>query len=58
MKGEAGGIVDKDHADRPVERDAVQPGATGKGDRVGIKTLEDGKKVRFFKSNGEQLVKA
>jgi len=29
----------------------------GKGDRVGIKTLEDGKKVRFFKSNGE-LVKA
>jgi large subunit ribosomal protein L24 len=31
--------------------------ATGKGDRVGIKTLEDGKKVRFFKSNGE-LVKA
>jgi len=23
------------------------------GDRVGIKTLEDGKKVRFFKSNGE-----
>ncbi|HEY9194131.1 MAG TPA: 50S ribosomal protein L24, partial [Methyloversatilis sp.] len=31
--------------------------ATSKGDRVGIKTLEDGTKVRFFKSNGE-LVKA
>jgi large subunit ribosomal protein L24 len=31
--------------------------ATGKGDRVGIRVLEDGKKVRFFKSNGE-LVKA
>ena len=29
----------------------------GKGDRVGIRVLEDGKKVRFFKSNGE-LVKA
>jgi len=29
--------------------------ATGKGDRVGIKTLEDGRKVRFFKSNGEVL---
>ena len=26
---------------------------TQKGDRVGIKTLEDGRKVRFFKSNGE-----
>jgi large subunit ribosomal protein L24 len=28
---------------------------TGKGDRIGIKTLEDGKKVRFFKSNNEQV---
>jgi large subunit ribosomal protein L24 len=27
--------------------------ATGKGDRVGIRTLDDGRKVRFFKSNGE-----
>jgi large subunit ribosomal protein L24 len=26
---------------------------TEKGDRVGIKTLEDGRKVRFFKSNNE-----
>jgi large subunit ribosomal protein L24 len=31
--------------------------ATGKGSRVGIRVLEDGKKARFFKSNGE-LVKA
>jgi acyl-CoA reductase-like NAD-dependent aldehyde dehydrogenase len=29
--------------------------ATGKGDRVGVKSLADGKKVRFFKSSGEQL---
>jgi large subunit ribosomal protein L24 len=29
--------------------------ATGKGDRVGFKTLADGKKVRFFKSNDEVL---
>ncbi|MEL0082527.1 MAG: 50S ribosomal protein L24 [Gammaproteobacteria bacterium] len=28
---------------------------TGKADRVGIKTLEDGRKVRYFKSNGEVL---
>jgi large subunit ribosomal protein L24 len=27
--------------------------ATQKGERIGIKTLEDGRKVRFFKSNGE-----
>jgi large subunit ribosomal protein L24 len=27
--------------------------ATGKGDKVGFKVLEDGKKVRVFKSNGE-----
>jgi len=27
--------------------------AANKGDRVGIKTLEDGRKVRVFKSNGE-----
>jgi large subunit ribosomal protein L24 len=26
---------------------------TKKGDRVGVRKLEDGKKVRFFKSNGE-----
>jgi len=30
------------------------PGAK-KGDRIGIKTLTDGKRVRFFKSNGEML---
>jgi large subunit ribosomal protein L24 len=26
---------------------------TNKGDRVGFKTLEDGRKVRYYKSNGE-----
>ena len=29
--------------------------ATGKGDRVGVKTLEDGRKVRVFRSNGETV---
>ena len=28
---------------------------TGKADRVGIKSLADGKRVRVFKSSGEQL---
>ena len=56
MKGETGGIVDKT---MPIDQSNVMllnPG-TGKGDRVGIRTLEDGKKVRFFKSNNE-IVKA
>jgi large subunit ribosomal protein L24 len=30
------------------------PGAK-KADRIGFKTLTDGKKVRFFKSNGEMI---
>ena len=56
MKGEAGGIVDKV---MPIDQSNVMllNPATGKGDRVGIRTLEDGKKVRFYKSNGE-IVKA
>ena len=29
--------------------------ATGKGERVGIKVLEDGRKVRVFRSSGEAL---
>ena len=56
MKGLTGGIVEKT---MPIDQSNVMVfnPATGKGDRVGIKTLEDGEKVRFFKSNGE-LVKA
>jgi large subunit ribosomal protein L24 len=34
---------------------AVFNAATKKGDRVGVKTLEDGRKVRVFKSNGEVI---
>jgi len=54
MKGEAGGIVDKT---MPIDQSnlmLLNP-ATGKGDRVGIKVLEDGTKVRVFRSNGEQV---
>ena len=52
--GVTGGIVDKE---LPVDISnvmVVNP-ATGKGDRIGIKMLEDGTKVRFFKSNDEQV---
>ena len=52
--GKQGGIIEKEMP-LPVSKVAIwNPGAK-KGDRVGIKTLTDGKRVRFFKSNGEML---
>lgn len=53
-KGDTGGIVDKEAALHISNVALVNP-ATGKADRVGIKTLEDGTRVRFFKSNGESV---
>ena len=50
--GEAGGIVEKEMP-MHISNVALFNPATGKGDRVGIKTLEDGKRVRYFKSNNE-----
>ncbi len=52
--GVAGGIVSKESA-IDASNVAIFNPATGKADRVGFR-IEDGKKVRFFKSNGE-LVK-
>ena len=52
VKGMAGGIVEKEMPIH-ISNVAVFNAATNKGDRVGIKTLEDGRKVRVFKSNGE-----
>ena len=49
-----GGIIEKEMP-LPVSKVAIwNPGAK-KADRIGIKTLADGKNVRFFKSNGEML---
>lgn len=52
MKGINGGIIDKE---MPVDISnvALFNSATQKGDRVGFKTLGDGRKVRVFKSSGE-----
>ena len=50
--GQQGGIVDKEMPIHASNVALFNP-ATGKGDRVGIRTLDDGRKVRFFKSNGE-----
>jgi large subunit ribosomal protein L24 len=52
MKGQPGGIVDKEMPIH-ISNVALFNGATQKADRVGFKTLDDGRKVRVFKSNGE-----
>lgn len=56
QKSITGGVIDKD---MPIciSNVALYNSVTQKPDRVGFKTLDDGRKVRFFKSNGE-LVKA
>ena len=52
--GVTGGIIDKE---MPIDLSnlMVFDPKTGKGGRVGFKTLDDGKKVRIFKSNGETV---
>ncbi len=54
MKGTTGGVVSKV---MPIHQSnvAIYNAATAKADRVGIKLLADGKKVRVFKSSGEEI---
>lgn len=52
--GIAGGIVEKE-APIQVSNLAIYNPATKKADRVGFKVLDDGKKIRVFKSNGEAV---
>ena len=54
MKGVSGGIIDLDLPIH-VSNVALFNPATKKAGRVGAKTLEDGRKVRIFKANGEQV---
>jgi len=54
MRGITGGIIEKEMP-LHVSKVAIFNPQTRKADRVGIKTLEDGRKVRFFKSNGEVI---
>jgi large subunit ribosomal protein L24 len=54
MKNQPGGIVSKE-VPIHVSNVAIWNPVTGKADRVGFRLLEDGRKVRFFKGNGEQL---
>jgi large subunit ribosomal protein L24 len=50
--GTQGGIIDKEATIHASNVMLFNP-ATNKGDRVGFKKLEDGRKVRFFRSTGE-----
>ena len=54
LKGTTGGVIEKT---MPIQQSniALFNPATGKADRVGIKELADGKKVRVFKSSGEEV---
>ena len=54
LKGVVGGIVEKT---MPIHQSnvAIFNVASGKADRVGIKLLADGKRVRIFKSSGEVI---
>jgi len=54
MKGTTGGVIDKT---MPINQSnvAIFNAATGKADRVGAKILADGKKVRVYKSSGEEI---
>jgi len=53
-KGIEGGIVEK-QMPISVSNVAIYNAQTKKADRVGFRVLEDGQKVRFFKSNNEVL---
>jgi len=54
QRGISGGIVSKE---MPLHASNVMPWnpTASKGDRIGFRRLEDGRKVRFLKSNGEVL---
>jgi len=52
--GKPGGIIEKE-VPLHVCKVALFNPTSKKGDRIGVKNLTDGKRVRFFKSNGEML---
>ena len=54
QRQQPGGIIEKEMP-MPLSKVALWNAAAKKGDRVGIRILADGKKVRYFKSNGEVI---
>nr|AKQ01906.1 50S ribosomal protein L24, large subunit ribosomal protein L24 [uncultured proteobacterium Rifle_16ft_4_minimus_30456] len=51
-KGVTGGIIDRE-APIHISNVALYNPATGKGERVGMRTMQDKSKVRYFKKSGE-----
>ena len=54
MKNQPGGIVSKE-APVHISNVAIWNPVTQKADRIGFRMMQDGRKLRFFKSNGEQI---
>ena len=54
QRGTAGGIIERE-APLHISNVGLYNPQTHKGDRVGFKTLEDGRKIRIFKSTGEAV---
>ncbi|GMR05828.1 MAG: 50S ribosomal protein L24 [Gammaproteobacteria bacterium] len=52
--GETGGILEQEAA-LDISNISLYDAASGKASRVGVKVLEDGKKVRVFKTSGEVI---
>jgi large subunit ribosomal protein L24 len=52
--GKQGGIIEKEMP-LALSKVAIWNPSAKKGERIGVRTLTDGKRVRFFKSNGEML---
>lgn len=52
--GVAGGVVEREASIHISNVNVLNP-ASGKGERVGFKVLEDGRKLRVFRSSGEAL---
>ena len=54
LKNQPGGIITKEMPIH-VSNIAIWNPVTQKPDRIGFRTLDDGRKLRFYKSNGEQI---
>ena len=54
MKNQPGGIVSKE-APIHISNVAIWNPVTQKPDRIGFRMMQDGRKLRFYKSNGEQI---
>jgi len=54
MKNQPGGIISKE-APIHISNVAIWNPVTQKPDRIGFRLMQDGRKLRFFKSNGEQI---